>query len=134
MRVKPKCERANYYYSYTDGGDLPLLGRMLGDHGWGPVSRGARYRVALQPLEIRFQFGSRLTANFAIFFKSLVDDFFEPGRDSRIQANWRNRGAIENRFENHSRSLALKRQRPGAHFIKHCPEREKIRAPVQFFS
>ena len=40
--------------------------------------------VTLQPLEIGSQFGGGLAAHLAIFFESFVDDFLEPGRNSRI--------------------------------------------------
>jgi hypothetical protein len=133
MPGKPSCECANDNDSYDRSADLPVLRRMLTGEGWCHVSRGSGDGVALQPLEISFQFGARLAPNLAIFFESFIDDLIEPRRNSRIQANWGDRRTIENRFEDHSGSIALERQRAGAHFIKHRAERKQIRTDIQFF-
>jgi hypothetical protein len=65
------------------------------------VGRGSGDGVALQSSEIGFQFCTGLAPNLAIFFSSFADDLFEPGSHSRIQANRRDRRAIENRLEDH---------------------------------
>ena len=41
-------------------------------------------------------FGGGLTADVAVFFERLVDDFFEPRRDVGINAHRRNGRTIQN--------------------------------------
>src|SRR6516165_11154566 len=73
-----------------------------------------------------------LVTQVAILLQTLVDDFFQLGRQIGIQSNGRNWSAIEDRLENQSRALPSEGQRSGRHLIQHSAKRKQIGAGVQF--
>src|SRR5207302_1058808 len=90
--------------------------------------------VALQALQVGANVGGALLAQVAIFFERLVDDVLELFREVGVQADRRNRGAVENRLKNQRGSLSAKRQVSGGHFVEHDAERKQIGARIEFFS
>ena len=93
-------------------GDLPLPGGR-GRNGACARRRMRRdpssLRVPLEAFQIGPQFGRRLATDLAIFFQRFIDDFLKLERNCRIQAHRRNRRTIQNRIEDHSRSVATER-------------------------
>ena len=118
-------------------GDLPLPG---GRDRNGACARrrlgrdSSSFRVPLQAFQIGPQFRGRLTPDLAIFFQRFIDHFLQLERNCWIQAHWRNRRPIQNRIEDHSRSIATERQHSRAHLIENRAEGEQIRAGIEFFS
>ncbi len=114
------------------------LGGGIGDSG-GHLVRGgglgdgaAGVCVALEALEIGAKVRSVLIAEVAILLQSFVDNFFELGRQVRIQADGRNWGAIQNSFGDDAGAFAAEGQYTGGHFIEHDAEGKNVGACVEF--
>src|SRR5450755_293064 len=96
------------------------------------VRHRGRIRVPLQPLEVSPQLGGRLTANVAILLQRLVDDLFQLRRGVGVYSKWRYRCSIQNGFEDHTASVASKRQGARAHLVQHRPERKQVSTSIEF--
>ena len=92
--------------------------------------RESRTRVALQPGQIDLQVRRALIPQLAIFFQRPGDDALQLQGQFGIQTSCRKRSIVENRIEDGHRTVALKRQSAGRHFVHHHAEREQIAAPV----
>src|SRR4029077_11734561 len=66
------------------------------------------------------------------FFEGFADDALEFGRDHGVQANRRDRRAIEDCVENYAGGGAGKSHCAGGHFVEDDAERKKIGAAVEF--
>src|ERR1017187_2649013 len=104
-----------------------LCGHHRGRSGsYGP----SRFRIPLQTLQIRSYVSRMLVTQVAILLQTLVDNFFQLGRQIGNQSNGRNWSAIEDRLENQSRALPSEGQRSGRHLIQHSAKRKQIGAGV----
>ncbi len=90
--------------------------------------------VALQTFEFGAHFRSVLIAKVAIFFEGAIDDVFEFGGEIGIEADWRDGGAIENRFEDEGTGVAAEGERARGHFVEDDAKREEVAARVHFFA
>ena len=81
-----------------------------------------RFRIPLQPAQVRLYLGCVLVAKIRVFFQCLVDDVFQLGWNGGVQANRRLGCAIQNRFEDHAAGVAVKWQCPGTHLVHDRPE------------
>src|ERR1022692_1895891 len=95
-------------------GDFPSVQR----------DRFARFRIALQPLQLGTYFGGVLITEFTIFLQRTVDDVFQFGWYVGIQPHGRNRCAVQDRIENRCRTVPTEGQLPGGHLIENGSKRE----------
>ena len=58
-----------------------------------------------------------LIAKVAVFLQSLVDDFFELGRNLRVDPHRRHGWAFQNGVEDHSRGVYAEQQPPRGHLL-----------------
>src|SRR5207302_11375232 len=97
----------------------------------------SRYRLTrscppLQPLEISANVGGMLVAQTPIFLQTLRNNPFKFGWEIGIEADWRNRSAVQNRVKYHSRRDTTKREGTCSHFVQNDSEREQIGAGIEF--
>ena len=58
--------------------------------------------IAYQPLQVRSKLSSRLVTQRPVLFEGLVQDDFESGRQTRVQARGRSGSLVQDRIEDHS--------------------------------
>ena len=96
------------------------------------LPRATGIRIALQALQVGAHFRGDLVTQVAVFLQRLVDNSFEFRGTIGIQPHGRNRGAVQDRFENRCRTVATERHPPRRHLIENSPKREQIAPRIQF--
>src|SRR6266576_2878123 len=76
-----------------------------------------RSRSAYRELGPRHRATMVAVAQDAVFLQSLVDDFFELGRNLRVDPHRRHGWAFQNGVEDHSRGVYAERQLPRGHLL-----------------
>ncbi len=84
-----------------------------------------RIQIALDALQVRPHLGGLLVTQIAILFERFVGDFFQPGRQIRVQANRRDWSLVEDRVEYCGGRVAAEGQRSRGHLVEHRAERKR---------
>ena len=75
--------------------------------------------VLLEGFNIPNHIGGSLIAVFRIFFHRMHDDFFQTGRNIRVNISWPNWNIFDMHHGNGNRIIGIKRFLSGQHLIKH---------------
>ena len=115
--------------------DTNRAGRRIGGVEVDRVDDGtAGVGVAFEALHFRADFGGVLIAQFAILFQGTVDDVLKRRGKIGIEADGRDRRALQNGVKDEAGSVAAKRQCTGGHFVEDNAEREEVAADVEIFA
>ena len=95
--------------------------------------RASRFRIPLQPLQVRAEIRGMLIAKIAILLERFGDDSFEHDRQIGIQARDSRRRAVQNGVRDVRRALATEGRYSCGHLLEYCAETENVRARIQVF-
>ena len=90
--------------------------------------------ITLEPDQVGLEVGSGLIAQISVFFQSLFQDASESRRQGWIHLHDGNWVAVENRFVNHGRGIALKGEEPGRHLIESRSQGEQVGSSIDKLS
>ena len=98
---------------------------------WNPRLH-ARFQYRASAAAVRSHLGCSLVAQIAVFLQRLGDDPFQFGGRSGFSRTGGDWSPVQNRLEDHSRTLATKWQGAGRHLVKHRTEGKQVGSRVQF--
>ncbi len=94
----------------------------------------AGIEVALQTLQVGFEFRGGLAAEVEVLLQRLIDNLLEFEGKLVIQLHRRFRRLVKNGIEDRRRRGSFKRQLACGHFIQDRSEGKHVGAGVEFFS